>query len=185
MSQPTDPSEAPDFSLEHFKPCDLPPSQDEHLKVVAETVRSRKELGDLVEGNPMFVPWAVVIPYVVREDMHHALIFVRAPTASAAASVGIMLWDQRIRQNFPEWIDPSADYQGQINMRRLDEGDYRYTFHELWKKARTDIHKYPLIMAGCASHHCTAFYAPWYDVEQHDFSNMRSNWLDNRIIEAS
>ncbi len=183
MDHETDPlANVPDFSPENIRPGTLPGCQEENLNIIAQTVASRKALGDLVQDNPQFVPWAVVIPYLVEQDMHHATMCVRAPTASAASSLAIMLWDRQFRHQWPAFIDPKADYQGKVHIRRLDESDYQEIFHYLWKKARIDFHKWPLVATGTPSHHCTAFYAPWFDTERHDFSDMRDQWLDNRII---
>lgn len=166
--------------------CELPGAESQLLHLQGQQVGSYKELANIVQDNPQFIPWAVVIPYTFKQDteMGHALVFVRAPNASNAATLAILYWEQRI---LPEcklkWYPVDADYQGKVHITRLDEGDYAGIFHMVWKKSRVDLDKWPMYMTGAPTAHCTMFAAPWFEREEHDFAHLRDAWLDHRKID--
>lgn len=185
-TMPHDPSsDCPEPSSKNIKPWEGNPPGEENLNIIYQTVKSGKELSDLVLDNPQFVPWSVVIPYTVEggKKQKYSLVFVRAANASNAMNVALAWWDGVIRRRWsPKWYPADADYQGKVHATRLDEGDYQEYFYTLWRKARTDFDKWPMNLCGSATVHCTAFHAPWFDEEPHDFSHLKDTWQDRRII---
>lgn len=178
-------SNCPDPSSKSIRPWDGNPPDPQKLDIVYQVVKNGKELSDLVQGNPQFVPWSVVIPYTINngKTQKHSLVFVRAANASNAMSVAVAWWDSTVRpRGTPKWFPADADYQGRVHATRMDENDYQHYFHELWRKARVDFDKWPLNLCGAATVHCTAFHSPWFDAEAHDFSHLKDGWQDHRII---